>query len=59
MNQRRRQFLKYGAAFACAVAGQLLAPRVQAEPDAPVSLPVRHLTLRNLHTDEVLEIDYG
>ncbi|MFI4890831.1 MAG: YcbK family protein [Steroidobacterales bacterium] len=58
MSLGRRRFLKFGAAFACAGAGQLLAPRAHAETGAPLSPPVRHLTLHNLHTDEVLDLDY-
>ena len=59
MSLRRRQFLKFGAALACAGAGQLLAPHAHPEPVAAFRPPLRHLTLYNLHTDEVLDLDYG
>jgi uncharacterized protein YcbK (DUF882 family) len=59
MNLRRRQCLQFGAALACAGAGQLLAHNALCEPDVPAAAPPRHLTLRNLHTAEVLDIDYS
>jgi uncharacterized protein YcbK (DUF882 family) len=58
MNLRRRQCLQLGAALACAGAGQLLAQRARCEPDVAAAAPPRHLTLRNLHTAEVLDADY-
>jgi uncharacterized protein YcbK (DUF882 family) len=59
MNLRRRQCLQFGAALACAGAGQLLAQNALCEPEVPAAAPPRHLTLRNLHTAEVLDIDYS
>jgi len=59
MNLRRRQCLKFGAALACASAGQLLAQPALCEPDAPAAALPRHLTLHNLHTSDVLDIDYS
>jgi uncharacterized protein YcbK (DUF882 family) len=59
MRLRRRQFLQVCAALACGGAGALPAARAQCEPDVAAALRLRHLTLHNLHTDEVLDIDYG
>ena len=59
MNPRRRQCLQLGAALACVGAGPLLAPLARCEgTDADPALP-RHLTLRNLHTGETLDLDYS
>ena len=59
MNLRRRQCLQFGAALAWTGAGQLLARKAHGEDiDTAAALP-RHLTLRNLHTDEVLDLDYS
>jgi uncharacterized protein YcbK (DUF882 family) len=52
MNLRRRQFLQAGAAL-------LLAQRALCEPADPAAALLRHLTLRNLHTDELLDLDYS
>jgi uncharacterized protein YcbK (DUF882 family) len=52
MNLRRRQFLQAGAVL-------LLAQRVPCEPASPAAAPRRHLTLRNLHTDELLDLHYS
>ena len=49
---RRRQFLQLGA-------GLLLAQRALGEPAYPAPAPRRRLALRNLHTDEVLDLDYS
>jgi len=59
MNLRRRQCLQFGAALACGGAAQLFARSALCEPADPVAAPRRHLTLRNLHTDEVLDLDYS
>jgi uncharacterized protein YcbK (DUF882 family) len=59
MNRRRRQCLQLGAALACAGAGPLLAQTAPSEPDVPAVAPPRHLTLRVLHTAEVLNVDYS
>jgi uncharacterized protein YcbK (DUF882 family) len=58
MSPGRRQFLKWGAAMACAGPGLLRASRARADEGAPVGAAVRHLTLHSLHTDEVLDLDY-
>jgi uncharacterized protein YcbK (DUF882 family) len=51
MNLQRRQLLQCGA-------GLLLAQGALCEPDYPAPPPRRRLALRNLHTEEVLDLDY-
>jgi uncharacterized protein YcbK (DUF882 family) len=49
MNLRRRQCLQLGAALSCIGAGHVFAQS---------AAPARRLVLRNLHTSEVLDIEY-
>jgi len=58
MNLRRRQCLQLCAALASVGAGQWLAPCAQGEPADPETEARRHLSLRNLHTGEALDLDY-
>lgn len=55
MTLSRRRLLQAGGALAGAVAAFGLAPRALAGPD---SESVRRLTLKNLHTPEVLDVVY-
>ena len=59
MNPRRRQCLQLGPALAWLGAGPLFAPLARCEGTDADPAPLRHLTLRNLHTGETLDLDYS
>ena len=52
MNLRRRHLLQAGASL-------LLAQRALCEPVDSAGVARRHLSMRNLHTDEILDLDYS
>ena len=58
MSVRRRELLKFGGLLACTGGLSLLAGAARAVASEPPAPRGRRLALRNLHTDESLEIEY-